>query len=95
MSIKIVRTKSKPKEFSKKVIVAMTFLWFAAAIFGGIVVWRQGYGLDSLLSYVGAPMTGAIIGYMAKSAFENREKIKKAIVEKAEEPISMEGEFHP
>ena len=32
--------------------------------------------LDSLLTYIGAPMGCGIAGYLAKSAFENREKIK-------------------
>ena len=77
MPFKIVKTKTKPKEFSKKVITAMTLLWFVAALFGGVVVWVNDYGLEALLSYVGAPMTGGIIGYMIKSAMENREKIKK------------------
>lgn len=89
MSIKIVRTKAKPKEFSKKVITAMTLLWFVAALFGGVVVWVNDYGLEALLSYVGAPMTGGIIGYMIKSAMENKEKIKK------DQPEQVKGENHP
>ena len=98
MGFKIVRTTPKkriPKEFSKRVIVAMTLLWFAMAIFGAVVAWRQGYGLESLLDYVGAPMTGAIIGYMAKSAFENREKIKKKFEQRFEEELPIEGDEHP
>lgn len=86
---KVVRTKSKPKEFSKKVLAAMTVLWFLAAAFGGVIVWVNGYGLEALLSYVGAPMTGGIIGYMVKSAMENKEKIKKSPVNETE------GEEHP
>lgn len=81
MGLKLIRTQTKPKEFSKKVINTMIVLWFMAALFGGVVVWQQGYGLESLLSFVGAPMTGGIIGYMVKSAFENREKIKKTAKE--------------
>lgn len=90
MSFKIVKTKTKPKpkEFSKKVITAMTLLWFVAAVFGGIVVWVNGYGLEALLSYVGAPMTAGILGYMIKSATENKEKIKK-------EQTETKGEDHP
>ena len=81
MGLKLIRTQTKPKEFSKKVINTMIVLWFMAALFGGVVVWQQGYGLESLLSFVGAPMTGGIIGYMVKSAFENREKIQKTAKE--------------
>ena len=84
MAFKLVRTNTTPKQFSKKVVSAMTALWFMTAVFGAVVVWRQGYGLDSLLTYVGAPMTGGIVGYLAKSAFENREKIKQS-----------KGEEHP
>lgn len=106
MGIKFIRTETKPKEFSKKVITAMTFLWFFAAAFGCIVVWVKGYGLEALLSYVGAPMTGGIIGYMIKSAMENREKIKNSAEIIWEEDKSLpkigfdgnsseEGEDHP
>ena len=67
----------KLKEFSKKVIFAMTFLWFLGAIFGGICVWREPSNLSYLLEYIGNPMSVGIIGYLAKSAFENVPKIKK------------------
>ena len=77
MGFKVIRNERKIKEFSKKVIVAMTFLWFVTAIFGGVVVWFHNYGLDSLLTFVGTPMATGILGYMLKSAFENREKIKQ------------------
>lgn len=91
MGFKIVRTKKKikPKEFSKKVIGAMTVVWFLTVIFGAVVVWFNGYGLESLLSYVGAPMTGGIIGYMLKSAMENKEKIQRDIL------INSGEEDHP
>lgn len=81
-----ISTNKKVREFSKKVIVAMTALWFSGAAFGGVIVWRNGYGLEALLEYIGAPMVGGIIGYMAKAALENREKIKKD---------SAKGEEHP
>ena len=75
------RDKKKSTEFSKRVVVAMTLLWFMAAIFGGVVVYLHNYGLESLLTFVGAPMTGGILGYMLKSAFENTEKIKRSTTE--------------
>lgn len=78
----------KPKrrmvEFSKHVIVAMVLLWFVVAVFAMVVVIVQLVRNDSmiaindLLTYIGAPVVGTLIGYMAKSAFENREKIKQA-----------------
>lgn len=69
-------------EFSKIVIVAMIIVWFVGALFGCACVTvqliRGDYmiGLSELLAYIGAPMTGGIIGYMLKSGFENKEKIK-------------------
>ena len=32
--------------------------------------------LSDLLLYIGAPMTGGIVTYLLKSAYENKEKIK-------------------
>lgn len=80
------------KEYSKQVLALMIALWFIGAIFGGVVIIVElvatliGSGeysmaltvhLPELLAYIGAPMTGGIIGYLIKSAMENREKIKK------------------
>ena len=62
----------------------MIALWFAGALFGAVVVvvqlTRTDYtvSIDILLNYIGMPMTGGIVGYLVKSAFENREKIKQA-----------------
>jgi len=72
-------------EFSKKTVCAMILLWFFGALFGGcVVVWQIMSGayavsLDSLLGYIGAPMTGGIVGYMVKSALENREKVRHSM----------------
>jgi hypothetical protein len=33
--------------------------------------------LPELLTYIGAPVGGGILGYLLKSAFENREKIRQ------------------
>jgi hypothetical protein len=71
----------------------MVWLWFAGAIFGAAVIVVElfatlagvdGYTmaitihLPELLAYIGAPVGGGILGYLLKSAFENREKIKQA-----------------
>lgn len=75
--------RAKLKEFSKKVIVALAVIWFIGAILGASVVIVQvvrgdyTVNLSDLLMYIGAPMTGGIVSYMLKSAFENKEKIKK------------------
>jgi hypothetical protein len=75
--------KRRLREFSKRVVAAMILLWFLGAIYGGIVVWRCGYGLEALFSYIGEPMSMGIVGYLLKSGFENKEKIKQS------------GEGHP
>ena len=70
----------------------MIALWFAGAIFGAAVIAIEIIGvlrgvdsysmgltihLPELLSYIGMPVGGGIVGYLLKSAFENREKIKQ------------------
>ena len=69
----------KLKEFSKKVIFAMTFLWFLGAIYGAVCVWRSPENLSFLLEYIGDPMSVGIIGYLLKSAFENKTKIERGV----------------
>jgi len=72
----------RKREYSKIVIAAIIVLWFVGTVYGGVIVAAQvisgGYtvSLDGLLTYIGAPMTGGIVGYLIKSAMENREKIK-------------------
>ena len=86
MRIKIIRTPKKRQEFSKKFIAVVCLLWVAGALFGAVVVWRQPEQLSYLLEYIGAPMVGGIIGYMAKAALENREKIKNSAANQQQEP---------
>lgn len=69
----------KLKEFSKRVIVAMTLLWFLGAIFGAICVWKTQTDLPSLLEYIGNPMSVGILAYLLKSAFENKTKIERGV----------------
>lgn len=70
------------KQYSKRVVSAMVLAWFAGIAFGmGVIVWQMirapdAVSIDGLLTYIGAPMGCGIAGYLAKSAFENREKIK-------------------
>ena len=78
------------KSFSKTVVRWMIVLWFIGAVFGALVVVAElavvlfdkdfsgiiTVHLPELLSYIGIPMSCAIAGYLAKSAFENKEKIK-------------------
>jgi hypothetical protein len=73
------------KEYSKKCIAAMILLWFIVAFFTiGVIVYElifapEYLSIDGLLGYVGLPMTGGIVGYLIKSAMENKEKIKGSI----------------
>lgn len=85
----------KLKQYSKKILQSMVVLWFAGAVFGAAVIvielvgvfnGTEGYSigltihLPELLNYIGMPVGGGIVGYMCKSAFENREKIKQSYI---------------
>lgn len=79
------------KQYSKRVVTAMIIAWFAGIVFGmGVIVWQMirapdAVSLDGLLTYIGAPMGCGIAGYLAKSAFENREKIKAKYIPEYDE----------
>lgn len=81
----------KLKQYSKRVVTAMIIAWFVGIAFGmGVVVWQMirapdAVSLDGLLTYIGAPMGCGIAGYLAKSAFENREKIKAKYIPEYDE----------
>lgn len=74
-------------EFSKWFIRLAASVWIAGAIYGAAVIGVQLYiaatreyssvsvDLTGYLMYIATPLTGGIIGYMGKAAFENREKI--------------------
>lgn len=76
--------KTHLQEYSKCCIAAMIVLWFLIALFAvGVVIYQLTHTyspeyvtMDSLLNYVGIPMTGGIVGYLIKSAVENKQKIK-------------------
>lgn len=84
--------KPTDREYSKRTLNQMIVLWFIGAAFGAVVIVVEliatlmgvdGYAaaitihLPELLAYIGAPITGGVVGYLIKSALENREKIKK------------------
>lgn len=81
----------KIKQYSKRVVTAMIVAWFIGIAFGmAVIVWQMirapdAVSLDSLLTYIGAPMGCGITGYLAKSAFENREKIKAQYIPEYDE----------
>lgn len=81
----------KLKQYSKRVVTAMIVAWFVGIAFAmGVIVWQMirapdAVPLDSLLTYIGAPMGCGIAGYLAKSAFENSEKIKAKYIPEYDE----------
>lgn len=67
------------REFSKIVLAAVMFLYFAGAVFGGVVVVFDHTGLEALLAYIGAPTATAIGFYAWKARAENVCKISQAV----------------
>lgn len=86
------------KQYSKRIVSAMVLAWFVGIAFGmGVVVWQMirapdAVSLDSLLTYIGAPMGCGIAGYLTKAAFENREKIRAQYIPEYGEKITEEME---
>lgn len=78
-----MRKRNRLQEFSKRALWAMIALWFAgAAVLIAVVLVQMIRGdymvnTGDLTQYISTPMTGGILGYMLKSAAENREKIKR------------------
>lgn len=72
---------------SKLALWCLIALWFVGAALGMAIViiqvsynMKNGIGLDitsldSVLNYIGVPMTGGVLGYLIKSALENTKKI--------------------
>ncbi|MHB1152111.1 MAG: hypothetical protein ACYCWE_09560 [Eubacteriales bacterium] len=75
------------KEFSKWFIRVAVVVWIIGVIYGALIISAQLYiaatreyssvsvDLTGYLMYIATPLTGGILGYMGKAAFENREKI--------------------
>ena len=79
--------------FSKKCITAMIVLWFAAALTCICVVTTQlvrgdmSVNTSDLVTCVGMPLTGGVLGYMIKSALEDNAKKKENTHENIETEI--------
>ena len=67
------------KEFSKIILGAVMILYFAGAIFAAVIVVNEHYGLEALLTYLGAPTATAIGFYAWKARAENVVKISKSV----------------
>ena len=98
MIIKIEKKNKKSfKRFSKKCLTAMIALWFVAALVCIAVTLVQTVRGDmtvntgDLVTIVGIPMTGGVLGYMIKSAVEDNRKKENTYdegtcFEKADQP---------
>lgn len=77
------KKKQNLKEYSKRVLAAIIVLWFIGAIYGMIfgivqmVICPEVASISDLLVYIGAPMSCGVVGYLIKSALENKTKIQK------------------
>ncbi len=92
---------STPVQYSKKLLTAMIRLWFAGAVFGMVFAAVQlvlsvlipegglqmAVSADAVLNYIGIPMTGGTVGYLLKSAVENREKIQHSHFDSGYDPL--------
>lgn len=79
----------KLKQFSKKFMYVVAFVWVAGAIYGAIFLLLQlilsvnfpeaGIQVDTsgFWEYLKDPLSCGVIAYMAKSAFENHTSMKE------------------
>lgn len=89
---------------SKRVVVTLIILWFIGAVYGMVYCLAElvlsafipGYTVHfgELLAYVGAPVGGTLIGYLAKSAFEAKESMKHKYIENYDTVILGDGEVN-
>lgn len=87
---------------SKRIVVALVMMWFIGAIYGMIYCLVElilsaildGYTVHfgELLTYIGTPVSGFLIGYLAKSAFETKESMKHKYIENYDSVILGDGE---
>ena len=97
VEISAEKKKKRFREFSKKALATMIVLWFiGAAVVIGVVVTQVARGdltvnTTDLTTYICTPMTGGVLGYMLKSAVENKEKIKGNVPEQEGNTYEHEG----
>lgn len=87
---------------SKRIVVALVILWFIGAIYGMIYclvelilsAFVDSYTVHfgDLLAYIGGPVSGFLIGYLAKSAFETKESMKHKFIENYDTVVLGDGE---
>ncbi len=73
----------RTREFSKRLLTGLVIAWFAGMLYGMIfcmLQWRatpDNTSIAELLTYIGAPMSCGVVGYLIKSAMENRIKLRR------------------
>lgn len=77
----------RTREYSKRLLTGLVIAWFAGMLYGMIfclLQWRttpDNTSIAELLTYIGAPMSCGVVGYLIKSAMENRIKLRRRGVE--------------
>ena len=73
----------RTREYSKRLLTGLVIAWFAGLAYGMVfclLQWRvtpDNTSIAELLMYIGAPMSCGVVGYLIKSAMENRIKLQK------------------
>ena len=73
----------RTREYSKRLLTGLVAAWFAGLVYGMVfclLQWRttpDNTAIAELLTYIGAPMSCGVVGYLIKSAMENRIKLQK------------------
>ena len=73
----------RTREFSKRLLTGLVIAWFAGMLYGMIfcmLQWRatpDNTSIAELLTYIGAPRSCGVVGYLIKSAMENRIKLRR------------------
>lgn len=81
---KKVKNGRKP-EFKKIVVSSVLLTYFLGVIFGAYIVFKYDYSqLAPLLTFIGAPTTGAILSYCYVIRTENAIKLKKQYPEETD-----------
>ena len=80
----------RTREYSKRLLTGLVIAWFAGMLYGMVfclLQWRatpDNTSIAELLTYIGAPMSCGVVGYLIKSAMENRIKLRRRGVEEFE-----------
>ncbi len=80
----------RTREYSKRLLTGLIAAWFAGLLYGMLFCLLQWYAtpdntsIAELLTYIGAPMSCGVIGYLIKSAMENRIKLQRSDMDAGE-----------